>query len=414
MSPEEQRRSLVEEEERLAPDMELEEDEHDADAEDLESGRIQAFLQDRRKLATTGLLFVLLLVAIYVLLPKLTDAGDVFDRIGEAKWYWLVVAVAFNALSFLAYTALFRGILGGRNEDDVRRRLDMRASYKITMAAFAATLLFSAGGAGGLALTYWALRKAGMPRRRSACRMVAFLVMQYGVYLVAVVIFGILLRTGVLNGFHNKEPLAGTVIPAALAAVFIVIFLLISLIPGDVERRMSGFASGYRRAHWIRRLASVPATVATGVRTALAHLREPRTGALALGGAVGYWAADIGVLWASFKAFGVNVPFGVVVQGFFVGMAANLLPSAAGGVGSIDAGMIGAFVLFGFDARDVFPAILTFRAIFFWLPIAPGVIAYFQLRRTVAGWDDEREREKRRTSGYTSKSKVRPAEAEAS
>ena len=36
------------------------------------------------------------------------------------------------------------------------------------MAGLAATLLFSAGGAGGIALTYWALRKAGMraPRRR--------------------------------------------------------------------------------------------------------------------------------------------------------------------------------------------------------------------------------------------------------
>ena len=37
----------------------------------------------------------------------------------------------------------------------------------------------------------------------------------------------------------------------------------------------------------------------------------------------------------------------MLVQGFFVGMAANLIPSPAGGVGSVDAGMIGAFVLFG-------------------------------------------------------------------
>ena len=150
--------------------------------------------------------------------------------------------------------------------------------------------------------------------------------------------------------------------------------------------------------------------MATGVRTALAHLREPHTGALALGGAIGYWAANIGVLWASFKAYGVNVPFGVVVQGFFVGMAANLLPSAAGGVGSIDAGMIGAFVLFGFGGTVVFPAILTFRAIFFWLPIVPGVIAYFQLRHTVARWEAERG-DRIRGDGYTSESKVRAAEA---
>ena len=51
------------------------------------------------------------------------------------------------------------------------------------MAGLAATRLFSAGGAGGILLTYWALRKAGMERRQSVCRMVAFLVVLYSVYL---------------------------------------------------------------------------------------------------------------------------------------------------------------------------------------------------------------------------------------
>jgi hypothetical protein len=54
--------------------------------------------------------------------------------------------------------------------------------------------------------------------------------------------------------------------------------------------------------------------------------------------------------------------------------------------------------------------ILVFRTIFFWVPIIPGVVAYFQLRKTVAGWDQERARE-RRESVYTSESKVRTAEA---
>jgi uncharacterized protein (TIRG00374 family) len=98
----------------------------------------------------------------------------------------------------------------------------------------------------------------------------------------------------------------------------------------------------------------------------------------------------------------------VVVQGFFLGMAANLLPSFAGGVGSVDAGMIGAFVLFGIPSDDVFPAILVFRTIFFWVPIIPGVIAYLQLRKTVGSWERESERPE---EGYTSQSKVRAAEA---
>jgi uncharacterized membrane protein YbhN (UPF0104 family) len=251
-------------------------------------------------------------------------------------------------------------------------------------------------------LTYWALRKAGMPRRRSACRMVAFLVLMYGVYLMALIIFGILLRTHVLPG---DAPLGGTVVPAGIAAGVIAVFLLIALIPQDVERRIHGFAGGYRRTRYLTRLASGPATVATGVRTAIAYVRHPRRGALAVGGAVGFWAANIAVLWASFKAFGGSVPFAVLVQAFFVGMAANLIPSPFGGVGSVDAGMIGAFVLFGIDESVVFPAVLTYRVIAFWLPIPPGIVAFFQLRGTVAGWEAERARTSA-SQGYTSQSKV--------
>jgi uncharacterized protein (TIRG00374 family) len=317
-----------------------------------------------------------------------------------------VVAVLFNALSFLAYSALFQGVLGStaRGDDVARRRLDLRASYQIVMASFAATLLFSAGGAGGIVLTYWALRKAGIPRRRAACRMVAFLMLLYAVYMSVVIAFAVLLRTGALSG---EAPLAGTVIPAGIAAVLIGLFLLVALIPEDVERRIEMLGSRPRVSRLAARLASGPATVATGVRTAIGYVRNPEGGALALVGAFGYWAANIGVLWASFKAFGVHIPFGVVVEGFFLGMAANLLPSFAGGVGSVDAGMIGAFVLFGIPSSDVFPVILVFRTIFFWVPIVPGLIAYFQLRRTVAGW----EQEERPARGYTSESKVSAAEA---
>jgi uncharacterized membrane protein YbhN (UPF0104 family) len=55
----------------------------------------------------------------------------------------------------------------------------------------------------------------------------------------------------------------------------------------------------------------------------------------------------------------------------------------------VDAGLIGAFVLFGIPASTVFPAILVFRLIGFWLPIPVGVWAYVRLRRTVHRWSEE-------------------------
>lgn len=359
-------------------------------------------LPDRRRLVAGLIGLVLIIVAIYVLLPKVVGLDDALERFGEAKWYWLVIAAAFAIASFGAYVALFRGILGGTRNDELQRRLDARASYQITMAGLAATRIFSAAGAGGIALTYWALRRAGMERRRAACRMTAFLAVMYSIYLVALVVFGVLLRTGVLPG---DNPVGGTIVPAAVAGVLLVLIGLIALIPRDVERRLEKVS--IRRPRLSRlasRLATGPATVATGIRTAIDYMRHPKRGALATAGAVGFWGANIGVLWASFEAFGGDVPFAVLVQGFFLGMVANLIPSPAGGAGAVDAGMIAAFLLFGVASAVVFPAVLIYRVMAFWLPIPPGIVAYFQLRRTVAGWlEEEREKDK---EGYTIKSKV--------
>jgi uncharacterized protein (TIRG00374 family) len=358
------------------------------EADELEVSSFQALLQDRRKIASGVALVLLLVVGIYVLFPKIVGADEAVSNLDEAKWYWVLIAVGFNVLAFGAYVALFRGVLGGTRDDSVHRRLDLRASYQITMAGLAATRIFSAAGAGGIVLTYWALRKAGMPRRRAACRMVAFLVLTYFVYTATLVIFGVLLRTAVLPG---SAPLAGTVVPAAIAGGIILLFGLIALIPQDFERRIQHYAGGYRRTRYLQRIAKGPATLATGVRTAIAYLRHPQRGILAIGGAIGFWAANIGVLWASFEAFGGHVPFAVLVQGFFVGMAANLIPSPAGGVGAVDAGMIGAFSIFGIDNSVVFPAVLTYRVIAFWLPIPPGIVAFVQLRKTVVAWEREDE-----------------------
>jgi hypothetical protein len=66
-------------------------------------------------------------------------------------------------------------------------------------------------------------------------------------------------------------------------------------------------------------------------------------------------------------------------------MLGNLLP-LPGGVGGVDAGMVGTFVAFGVPYGLALIAVLTYRLLAFWLPTIPGAIAYFQLRHTVAGW----------------------------
>ena len=236
---------------RLTPGVETEED----STGDAEVGAFQALLHDRRKLFSGLLLILLLVAAIYLLFPKVVGIDDAMARFDEATWYWVVIAVGFNVVAFGAYVALFRGVLGGVDLERVKRRLDWRASYQITMAGLAATRIFSAAGAGGIVLTYWALKKAGLPTRRAACRMVAFLALMYGVYTAALVIFGILLRTGV---FPGEAPFGGTVVPAVVAGAVMAVFALTALIPQDVERRIASFAGGYRRKRYLLKLAKGP------------------------------------------------------------------------------------------------------------------------------------------------------------
>jgi uncharacterized protein (TIRG00374 family) len=354
-------------------------EQHDPDREMVAEAE-PSFFANPKRLIQTAIAVVLILVAIYVLIPRLFDLQDAIDKIGEGDPVWIAVGLVCCVGMFGAYVALFRGVVGEKVI-----HLEWKESYQITMAGLAATRLFSAGGAGGILLSYWALRKAGMERRQAVCRMIAFLVVLYSVYMASLVIFGVLLRTHVLSG---EAPLSGTLIPAALAGLVIVIGLLLALVPDDIERRIERHTSG-RFGRIAQRLATAPATFAQGVRTAITFVRDPRSGLMAFGGAIGFWGANIAILWASFHAFDVSVPLGVVIQGFFLGTLANLFPFAPGGVGAVDAGLIGAFVLFGLPSAEVFAAVLTYRVIAFWLPIPPGIVAFFQLRNTVSRWEQE-------------------------
>lgn len=326
----------------------------------------------------SALLIVILVVGIYFLLPKLAGFGDAVSTVGTANPFWVGVAIVCGVLSFVAYIALFRSVVGGHDFP-----ITIREAYEINMAGFAATLLFSAGGAGGVALTYWALRQGGMGRRGVATRMVAFIALHYIFYPLAIIVFGILLRTGVLSG-STAEGL--TIVPAGVAGLVMLVGLAVALVPSDIERRLRRLSGSRRLGRIIGALAAVPATASEGIRLALRLLATPGKAGLAFVGSVGFWAANIGILWASFAALDVSVTFGVVVLGFFIGLTANLIPFVPAGVGAVDAGMIGTFVLFGLPEAGVFAAVLIYRLIAFWLPIPFGVVAFVQLRNTIKGW----------------------------
>ena len=301
-----------------------------------EEGDEPRFFENPKRIAQTLIIAIVAVAAIYFAFPQIVGVEDGIKRIGQGDPWWIALAFAFSLLMFASYVALFRGVIGAEV------RLRWRESYAITMASLAATRLFSAGGAGGIVLTYWALRKAGMSPKNTAARMVAFNVLLYAVYMLTLLINGILLRAGVFSG---DAPAGMTVVPAVIAGAVIAIFLLITFVPGDLERR---FSTGSQETFWgrmTRRLATVPVD-AGGRNTRGAQLHPPAVARRARGAAARSASGRPRSRSSGRRSrpSTSRVRSAVIVQGFFVGMFANLLP-LPGGVGGVDAGMIGAFVL---------------------------------------------------------------------
>jgi uncharacterized membrane protein YbhN (UPF0104 family) len=315
---------------------------------------------------------------LYFVLPKLLGLRDTWHRVQHGNGWWLALGALFEVCSFIGYVVLFRGVFlrGGS-------RIGWRASYEITMAGLAATRLFASAGAGGIALTAWALRRSGMEPRLVACRMIAFMGLLYAVFMGCLVIGGLGLYLG---AFPGAAPFAITIIPAIFGGAVIAIFLAVSLLPGDVDRLVARWSHGGRLGRLAGHAAAAPAAAASGIRTAIALVRGRNP---ALVGAVAWWGFDIAVLWSAFHAFGGAPPTAVVVMCYFVGMLGNVLP-LPGGIGGVDGAMIGAFSAFGVSPSLAVVSVLVYRAFAFWLPTLPGAVAYFQLRRTVHRWRTER------------------------
>jgi uncharacterized protein (TIRG00374 family) len=337
-----------------------------------------AIIVTRRNVIALAGFLLAALAALYFLVPQIAGLDDTWARIERGRPLWMAAALLLTLGMFGGYVAMFRGVFVRAGA----RRLGWRASYQITMAGLAASRLFAAGGAGGLVLTAWALRRSGMRKRTVADKTISFLVLTYFPYALAVVVCGFGLHWGL---FEGPDPFSVTFVPAVVALVLIAIFVAIGFVPTDLQRRLRGLGREGRLGRLTQKLALAPATMSAGVRDAMEHLRSRDP---ALLGAILFWAFQLAVLWAAFHAFGDAPPLAVLVQGFFVGMLGNLLP-LPGGVGGVEGGMVGAYAAFGVSFDLALVAVLVYRAFAFWLPLVPGVIAFFRLRRTVEGWKQE-------------------------
>ena len=322
----------------------------------------------RRLVRRFGLIVALL--AVLVLAALLTPGLDqVQHRLGEADARWLALAVVLEALSCASYVLMFRPVFCAG--------LPARETTEIALAELAVGSLVPTSGASGVALGAWFLHREGMPDEQIARRSVAFLEIKSAVNFVAVAVIGALMAIGV---FGPHRSLWLTAFPAALSVIFLAAVAMLSRLgPGEDPGRD---APRVRRAMHAAREA-----LGTGTAEALELLRVHDWRLLA--GAIGYWAFDNAVLWATFHAVGAGVPLSVIAMGYLIGQLGGLLP-LPGGIGGIDGGLVGALVVYGAPAAETAAAVLAYRIILFWLPLIAGGIAFALLlrrldRQTVSG-----------------------------
>src|SRR5579875_1920482 len=192
---------------------------------------LRQFMREHRRSLLALLTIGVVLIFIFAVLPQLAGFGKSLHRLRYGNKVWLAGGVGLECISLFGYMALLRLMFscGGV-------RVGWRSSYQITLAGSVATKLFAAGGAGGIALTVWALRAAGLSAKSVARRMTSFEMLLYGVFMLALVIFGGGLAVGL---FPGHSPQALTVVPAAFGAGVIVLALAMGFSADRAERWLS-------------------------------------------------------------------------------------------------------------------------------------------------------------------------------
>src|SRR3954452_20701673 len=300
----------------------------------------------------------LAVVAVVVLVPGLASLREKFMG---AQPGWLALAVVLQLGSCAAYVMVFRGVFC--------RRMSWRTSTEISLAELGANSLVNVGGAGGLALGAWILRRGGLPASYIARRTDAFFLIRSLANVFFLVLGGLALGTGLLHG--SQEHLLG-LIPAAVGAAAIGLALGARQVAAVVARRVMS-----------PRVMAASEALGEGVDEALRLLRARDPAILA--GAAGYLLFDVAMLGVCFKAFGNDVPpVGVLLVAYLIGQLGGLIP-IPGGIGGVDGGLIGGLVLYGVPAADAAVAVIAYRGLLLAIPALLGLPALAILRRRLRG-----------------------------
>lgn len=286
---------------------------------------------------------VLLVALVYVAYPFISTVPTFISQLRTAHWGWALLGLAVSALTYVgAATALWACADGSVS------------FWKLSIAQVANTFAATTtpAGVGGLALSTRFLQKAGL----SPLRATAAVALQQSVQVIAHFALLILFSTVAGASMDLKHFVPDATVLYLLAGVALGIVGTFLLVP--------------RLRRWLATDLRPKLEEVTGDLIQLA--REPKRLVPIVAGCAGTTLGAALALWSSVEAFGGGATF---VTCTVVTMVGGTLASAAptpGGVGAVEAALIGGLAAFGVPAATGVPSVLLYRVLTCWLPVFVG------------------------------------------
>src|ERR1700759_391924 len=296
------------------------------------------------RFSRSQLIQLLLLGAlVYVAYPFISTVPTFFNALARANWWWALLGLAISASTYVGAAAA----LWASADKSVNF---WRLSIAQVANTFAATT--TPAGVGGLALSTRILQKSGLSTTRATTAVALQQSMQVIMHVLLLIFFSTAAGAGTdLSHFVPKPSLLYLIGVVALGIVGI--FLLVP----NLRRWLSTAVT-----------PKLKEIVADIVEVA----REPKRMALIVLGCTGTTLGAALALWVSVNAFGGNATF---VSVTVVTMVGGTLASAAptpGGVGAVEAALIGGLAAFGLPAAVSVPSVLLYRVLTCWVPVFVG------------------------------------------
>jgi uncharacterized membrane protein YbhN (UPF0104 family) len=310
--------------------------------------------QARRSLRNGFITLFLGLALAIGLLLAVPGLKGVASTVSNMQTSWVVVAVVLEVLSCAAYVVAFLQVF---------ERAPVRVGSWVALSEEAFGAAVSLGGVGSVALGAWLMIERGAPPRRIAERSAVLFLYTSAINVITLVLAGL----GLFLGLPGPRNALLSIVPAAVGAVVLILFLLL---PRYVDRLVARVRPG--------RLHAFLTETAASVRDTRRLTFHPDWRIL---GAIGYLWFDIAVLFACFVAAGETPPLAPVVLAYQIGYLSNFIP-IPGGIGVLDGSMIGMLVLYGVGGTVATAATLAYHVISLWVPAILGTIAFVLLEKT--------------------------------